>query len=119
VVVALTFPSVKPDPARIDHGSGQKVRIRFPTVVIFKGWRAAKQVLGPGLCPTWMGDRTERVVKLGAPAPFTKAEAGLPRVVPYGHPNFVICMLPSTTKTFPLPSTATPVGLTSCPSPLP
>src|SRR5205823_14903303 len=33
--------------------------------------------------------------------------------------NFWIRLLPSATKTFPLPSTATPVGLANCPSPLP
>src|SRR6266850_1753738 len=38
----------------------------------------------------------------------------------YGHANFWMRLLPaSATKTFPLPSTATPSGTLNCPSPLP
>src|SRR5439155_22179753 len=43
---------------------------------------------------------------------------GIPQ--PYGHANFWMRLLSrSPTKTFPLPSTATPQGTLNCPSPLP
>jgi hypothetical protein len=50
-------------------------------------------------------------MKSGAPAPLRHVEAGgAPRVPPFGHANFWMrALLLSVTKTFPLPSTATPV----------
>src|SRR5438046_3208131 len=56
---------------------------------------------------------------LTLPSPFTSPQEEHPVHSSIAHANFWIRLLPSATKTFPLPSTATPVGLANCPSPLP
>src|SRR5438445_4026667 len=56
---------------------------------------------------------------LTLPSPFTCPQEEHPVHSSIAHANFWIRLLPSATKTFPLPSTATPVGKLNCPSPLP
>src|SRR5437016_14289351 len=56
---------------------------------------------------------------LTLPSPFTSPQEEHPVHSSIAHANFWIRLLPSATKTFPLPSTATPVGLVNCPSPVP
>src|SRR3989442_2383597 len=56
---------------------------------------------------------------LTLPSPFTSPQEEHPVHSSIAHANFWIRLLPSATKTFPLPSTATPVGKLNCPSPLP
>src|SRR5437773_8925353 len=56
---------------------------------------------------------------LTLPSPFTSPQEEHPVHSSIAHANFWIRLLPSATKTFPLPATATPVGKLNCPSPLP
>src|SRR2546427_448750 len=56
---------------------------------------------------------------LTLPSPFTSPQEEHPVHSSIAHANFWIRLLPSATKTFPLPSTATPVGELNCPSSLP
>src|SRR5438445_642426 len=55
---------------------------------------------------------------LTLPSPFTSPQEEHPVHSSIAHANFWIRLLPSATKTFPLPSTATPPGSTTWPSPL-
>src|SRR5437667_4748931 len=56
---------------------------------------------------------------LTLPSPFTSPQQEHAVHSSVALANFWMRLLPSATKTFPLPSTATPSGSRNCPSPLP